>query len=237
MMQDKKAVILPLFGDTAMAQPSSSSGGGGGGGGRRDGIVLVSGATGGVGKRVVQARTLCCAACGALACCTSSEDLQPSWCMNACHTAAGAAVKGQSSARSCAGCGQSQAAAGECPDLVVYHTMQGTIVSYAEAFLRLRTACCAVTVTTRNKQHTCMFGSQGGLKGAPGSSLELLPADIVQPATLLPEMFEGVTAAVLATAAKVSPKEGDTPDRQKYMQVHAATRACQDSMTVAVWSA
>jgi len=51
--QEKKDVILPLFGDTATAQPSS--GGGGRAAGRpQSGIVLVSGATGGVGKRVVQ---------------------------------------------------------------------------------------------------------------------------------------------------------------------------------------
>lgn len=133
--EDKKAVILPLFGDTAMAQPSSSSGRGGSGGRRRDGIVLVSGATGGVGKRVVQ-----------------------------------------------------------------------VLLSKGKAVRAL------VRDVDKAKQ---LLGS---LKGAPGSSLELLPADIVQPATLLPEMFEGVTSAVLATAAKVSPKEGDTPDRRKYMQ-------------------
>jgi len=44
-------------------------------------------------------------------------------------------------------------------------------------------------------------------------------ADIVQPATLLPEMFQGVTQAVLATAVKVSPKEGDNEARDKYNQV------------------
>lgn len=61
--------------------------------------------------------------------------------------------------------------------------------------------------------------AQGGLSGTAGSSLEVVAADITQPATLLPDMFVGVTAAVLASAVKVSPKEGDTPDRQKYMQV------------------
>ena len=65
---------------------------------------------------------------------------------------------------------------------------------------------------------TCWLQAQGGIRGAPGSSLELVPADIVQPATLLPEMFVGVTAAVLATAVKVSPKEGDNAARDKYNQ-------------------
>lgn len=54
--------------------------------------------------------------------------------------------------------------------------------------------------------------------GAPGR-LELVAADITQPATLLPEMFEGVSAVVNASAVKVAPKEGDTPDRAKYLQV------------------
>lgn len=76
---------------------------------------------------------------------------------------------------------------------------------------------------TINKQYryflTPDLYGQGGLKGAPGSSLELVAADIVQPATLLPEMFQGVTQAVLATAVKVSPKEGDNEARDKYNQV------------------
>jgi hypothetical protein len=69
-----------------------------------------------------------------------------------------------------------------------------------------------------NMRHCRM--AQGGLTGPAGSSLEVVAADITQPATLLPEMFTGVTAAVLASAVKVSPKEGDTPDRQKYLQVN-----------------
>ncbi len=55
-------------------------------------------------------------------------------------------------------------------------------------------------------------------KDTPGR-LELVAADIAQPATLLPEMFEGVKQVVNATAVKVEPKEGDTPDRAKYKQV------------------
>lgn len=58
----------------------------------------------------------------------------------------------------------------------------------------------------------------GSAKDTTGR-LELVAADITQPATLLPEMFEGVSAVVNASAVKVAPKEGDTPDRAKYLQV------------------
>jgi hypothetical protein len=55
--QEQKSVILPLFGDSAMsARPSSSNSNGSAGSGPQGGIVLVSGATGGVGRRVVQVR-------------------------------------------------------------------------------------------------------------------------------------------------------------------------------------
>ncbi len=54
-LQEKKAVILPLFGDAATAQRGSSPGSLRARGGPDSGIVLVSGGTGGVGKRVVQA--------------------------------------------------------------------------------------------------------------------------------------------------------------------------------------
>jgi hypothetical protein len=63
------------------------------------------------------------------------------------------------------------------------------------------------------------MGSQGDLPIGQGGALELVVADITQPATLLPEMFSGVNAAVLATAVKVVPKEGDGVQRDKYMQV------------------
>ena len=54
-LQEKKAVLLPMFGESATAQPSSGGGSGQPRGGPRGGVVLVSGATGGVGKRVVAA--------------------------------------------------------------------------------------------------------------------------------------------------------------------------------------
>lgn len=56
--QEQKSVILPLFGDSAMsARPSSSNSNGSAGSNTQGGIVLVSGATGGVGRRVVQVNT------------------------------------------------------------------------------------------------------------------------------------------------------------------------------------
>jgi len=48
--------------------------------------------------------------------------------------------------------------------------------------------------------------------------LELAPANITQPATLLPEFFRGVRQVVHCAAVTVGPKEGDTEDRSKYMQ-------------------
>jgi len=58
----------------------------------------------------------------------------------------------------------------------------------------------------------------GSLDKVPGAALELVAADITQPATLLPEMFEGVVGVICCTACKVAPKEGDTPARAKYYQ-------------------
>lgn len=60
-----------------------------------------------------------------------------------------------------------------------------------------------------------------GLPAAAGASLELVAADVTQPRTLLPEMFEGVGQVVCCTAVKVAPKEGDTAGRDKYYQVCA----------------
>ena len=60
--------------------------------------------------------------------------------------------------------------------------------------------------------------STGPHTEVPGAVLELVAGDITQPATLLPEFFFGVKGVVCATACKVVPKEGDTPDRKKYYQ-------------------
>jgi NAD(P)-dependent dehydrogenase (short-subunit alcohol dehydrogenase family) len=58
----------------------------------------------------------------------------------------------------------------------------------------------------------------GALPAGVGAALDLAPADLAQPATLLPEMFDGVRQVVWCASATVAPKEGDTADRQKYRQ-------------------
>ncbi len=42
-------------------------------------------------------------------------------------------------------------------------------------------------------------------------------------------MFADVRALVIATAVKVAPKEGDTPDRAKYRQVHSTAHSARQS--------
>lgn len=54
---------------------------------------------------------------------------------------------------------------------------------------------------------------------APGGSLELIVADITKPDSLKPDLFQGVRAVICCTAVKVSPKEGDNANRDKYNQV------------------
>ena len=71
--------------------------------------------------------------------------------------------------------------------------------------------------------------------GNPGSSLELVAADITQRATLLPEMFADVRALVIATAVKVAPKEGDTADRAKYRQVCATCLVIASARNALPW--
>lgn len=61
-------------------------------------------------------------------------------------------------------------------------------------------------------------GLLGALPAAPGASLELVAADLTQPATILPGALAGVRQVVSCSAVKVQPKEGDTADRQKYYQ-------------------
>lgn len=63
---------------------------------------------------------------------------------------------------------------------------------------------------------TCV---QGRLEAASGASLEVVVADITKPDSLKPDLFIGVRAVVCCTAVNVSPKEGDTPNRDKYKQV------------------
>lgn len=44
-------------------------------------------------------------------------------------------------------------------------------------------------------------------------------ADITKENTLVPEKFKGVRKVINAVSVIVGPKEGDTPERQKYNQV------------------
>ena len=60
---------------------------------------------------------------------------------------------------------------------------------------------------------------QGSIGAAPGGSLELVVADITKPDSLKADLFQGVRAVICCTAVNVSPKEGDTPNRDKYKQV------------------
>jgi hypothetical protein len=60
---------------------------------------------------------------------------------------------------------------------------------------------------------------QAPLTVAPSGALQLVAADISQRRTLTPDMFAGVGSIISCTAVKVQPKEGDTPDREKYYQV------------------
>lgn len=60
---------------------------------------------------------------------------------------------------------------------------------------------------------------QGRLDAAPGASLEVVVADITKPDSLKPDLFLGVRAVICCTAVNVSPKEGDTANRDKYKQV------------------
>lgn len=51
-----------------------------------------------------------------------------------------------------------------------------------------------------------------------GPDVDLIVADITEESTLLPEYFKGVRRVINTVSAIVGPKEGDTPDRQKYSQ-------------------
>ena len=68
---------------------------------------------------------------------------------------------------------------------------------------------------------------QGGIGAAPGGSLELVVADITKPDSLKADLFQGVRAVICCTAVNVTPKEGDTPNRDKYKQVGSSSLAGQ----------
>ncbi|KAJ3692111.1 hypothetical protein LUZ60_012461 [Juncus effusus] len=51
-----------------------------------------------------------------------------------------------------------------------------------------------------------------------GPDIDLIIGDVTKKETLNPEYFEGVKKVINAVSVIVGPKEGDTPDRQKYSQ-------------------
>ncbi|XP_050368120.1 protein HIGH CHLOROPHYLL FLUORESCENCE PHENOTYPE 173, chloroplastic [Argentina anserina] len=51
-----------------------------------------------------------------------------------------------------------------------------------------------------------------------GPDIDLIVGDITKESTLSPEYFKGVRSVINAVSVIVGPKEGDTPDRQKYSQ-------------------
>ncbi|KAK4361226.1 hypothetical protein RND71_020178 [Anisodus tanguticus] len=51
-----------------------------------------------------------------------------------------------------------------------------------------------------------------------GEDVDLVVGDVTKASTLLPECFKGVTSVINAVSVIVGPKEGDTPDREKYSQ-------------------
>ncbi|KAF9597541.1 hypothetical protein IFM89_019501, partial [Coptis chinensis] len=55
-------------------------------------------------------------------------------------------------------------------------------------------------------------------KGMLGPDLDMIIGDITKESTLTPEYFKGVKKVINAVSVIVGPKEGDTPDRQKYSQ-------------------
>ncbi len=54
--------------------------------------------------------------------------------------------------------------------------------------------------------------------GKNADKVELFEANIVIPETLTPELMKGISAIICCTGTKVQPKEGDTPNREKYYQ-------------------
>ncbi|KAH7278558.1 hypothetical protein KP509_38G046400 [Ceratopteris richardii] len=51
-----------------------------------------------------------------------------------------------------------------------------------------------------------------------GSDIDMVIGDVTKKDTLLPSYFKGVSSVVNTVSVIIGPKEGDTPDRQKYSQ-------------------
>ena len=83
--------------------------------------------------------------------------------------------------------------------------------------------CATVVSMSLESHYDCNL--QGDLRAAQGGSLELIVADITKPDSLKPDLFQGVRAVICCTAVKVSPKEGDNVNRDKYNQVSVSLPA------------
>ena len=61
--------------------------------------------------------------------------------------------------------------------------------------------------------------------------------DVTKEDTLDPKLFKGIKKVVNAVSVIVGPKEGDTPDRQKYKQVRHMlnTMICEEFMHSTIW--
>lgn len=60
--------------------------------------------------------------------------------------------------------------------------------------------------------------NEGKARRMLGEDADLVVGDVTKASTLLPEYFKGVTSVINAVSVIVGPKEGDTPDREKYSQ-------------------
>ena len=168
------------------------------------GVVLVTGATGGVGKRVVEVllkrgeknrRCLCTARClpfppfhPSLETLVYTPSRSTGW-----HDPCGTRPSSQ-------GAGQKQE--------------QG--IGPPEPWRGARRRWGSSRVNAVSSRHGA-FGPQRPLP-SPDSNLEIVIADVTQPSSLGPEVFQGVSRVVACTAAIVMPKEGDSANREKYYQ-------------------
>lgn len=61
--------------------------------------------------------------------------------------------------------------------------------------------------------------------------------DVTKEDTLDPKLFKGIKKVVSAVSVIVGPKEGDTPDREKYKQVRhmLSTMICEEFMHSTIW--
>ncbi|CEM19552.1 unnamed protein product [Vitrella brassicaformis CCMP3155] len=83
---------------------------------------------------------------------------------------------------------------------------------------RLRKRGMRVRAIVRNKSKGLAFLSGGKEPSLKNDGLEIAAADITKPEEIRPHLFRDVVAVIICSAAIVTPREGDTPDREKYYQ-------------------